>query len=205
MNRVSSLDPSRPSRRAAFWVTLLPILVVVAGLLFLLGYTLAAQPSGASSKLGAQAVGSGPAADFTLERLDGGTVQLTALRGQPVMINFWASWCVPCRDEAPTLQRTWETYKDRGAVFWGVNIWDSDANARAFVREFGITYPNLLDRDGKVAIEYGLRGVPETFFVNRQGGLASKYVGPVLNAGGGQLQLAGMDADFLSRTLDGLL
>ncbi len=204
MDRLSSLSATRPARRAAFWVTLVPILVVVAGLLFLLGYTLAGQSSG-TFRLGAQAVGSGPAADFTLERLDGGTVQLTALRGQPVMINFWASWCVPCREEAPTLQRAWETYKDRGAVFLGVNIWDSDANARAFIREFGITYPNLLDRDGKVAIEYGLRGVPETFFVNRQGSLASKYVGPVLNAGSGQLQLAGMDADFLRRTLDGLL
>ena len=204
MSDAVSVRPARPAMRIAFWVTLVPIAVIVVALLFLLGYSLANESSSGSTKLGAQVLG-GAAPDFTLERFDGGSVHLVALRGQPVMVNFWASWCVPCREEAPTLQRTWETYKDRGIVFVGVDIWDSDANARAFLREFGITYPNVIDRNGSAAIDYGLRGVPETFFVNKQGNLASKYVGPVLNAGSGQLQLAGMDAAFLSRTLEGLL
>ena len=90
-------------------------------------------------------------------------------------------------------------------VFLGINIWDTDTNARAFVREFGISYPNAFDLEGKVAIEYGLRGLPETFFVSKAGKLASKYVGPVQNSGSGLLQLGGMDAGYLVRTLDSLL
>ena len=202
MSQAFSTSRARPTTRLAFWITLAPIALIVIALLFLLGYTLANQSSGGSARLGAQSVG-GVAPDFTLERFDGGSVNLMALRGKPVMVNFWASWCVPCRDEAPTLQRTW-AYKDRGIVFVGVDVWDSDTNARAFLREFGLTYPNVMDRDGTVAIDYGLRGVPETFFINKQGNLASKYVGPVLNAGSGQPQLGGMDADYLSRTLEGL-
>ena len=200
--RAVQAERGRP--RLAFWLTASPVLAVVAALLFLLGYQLANQGAMSSAKLGAQST-TGPAHDFTLPLFEGGTVQLSGLKGQPVMVNFWASWCVPCRDEAPILERTWQQYKDRGVVFLGVDIWDTEANARAFMREFGLTYPTALDRDGKVAIDYGVRGVPETFFVDREGKLAGKYIGPVLNGGSGALQLAGMDAGYLTRTLDALL
>jgi len=90
-------------------------------------------------------------------------------------------------------------------VFLGVDIWDKESDARAFLREFGITYANVMDPSGAVAIDYGVRGVPETFFVDRAGKMASKYVGPVLNTGSGQLQLAAMDPNYLSQQLESLL
>jgi cytochrome c biogenesis protein CcmG/thiol:disulfide interchange protein DsbE len=200
--QAATSDQRRP--RLALWVTAGPAIAVVAALLFLLGYQLTNQGAVSRAKLGAQTT-AGPAHDFTLPLFEGGTVRLSSLKGRPVMVNFWASWCVPCREEAPLLEQTWQRYQDKDLAFLGVNIWDSETNARAFMREFGITYPNAIDADGKVAIDYGLHGVPETFFVDRQGRLASKYIGPVLNAGSGQLQLAGMDAGYLARTLDGLL
>jgi len=195
---------SRPRRQSRLlWLAWLPALIAVGGVVFLLGYSLATQSRAAG--LGAQSLASSPAHDFTLTSFDGGTIQLSSFQGRPVMVNFWASWCVPCRQEAPTLEQSWQTYQGRGAIFLGVNIWDKESDARGFLNEFGITYPNVMDPNGAVAIDYGLRGVPETFFVDRAGKLASKYVGPVLNEGSGQLQLSAMDPNFLSKELDGLL
>ena len=196
---------SEPRRRfpRLLWLAWLPALLAVAGLLFLLGYSMATQSKAAG--LGAQALANVPARDFRLDSFDGSKAQLSGFQGRPVMVNFWASWCVPCREEAPTLERTWQTYKDRGVVFLGVDIWDKESDARAFLKEFGITYTNAMDPNGAVAIDYGLRGVPETFFVDRGGKLTSKYVGPVLNAGSGQLQLAAMDPNYLSQQLETLL
>lgn len=118
------------------------------------------------------------APDFTLRLYSGDTIRLADLRGQPVMVSFWASWCPPCRAEAPLLERTWRAYRDRGVVFIGVNVWDSEQDARAFLREFDITYPNGPDTAGEIAIDYGLAGLPETFFVDRQGQIVRKWIGP---------------------------
>ncbi len=95
------------------------------------------------------------------------------------MINFWASWCQPCRQEAPVLERFAQEYGPRGVVFLGVNVWDSEEAARAFLAEYGLSYPNGVDSKGDAAIEYGLTGLPETFFVDREGRLVSKFIGPV--------------------------
>ncbi len=94
------------------------------------------------------------------------------------MVNFWASWCIPCEDEAAALERAARRYGDR-VQFIGVNVQDTDANARAFLRRFGVTYPNGRDASGEIAVEYGMSGVPETYFVDRNGALVRKWQGPL--------------------------
>lgn len=122
-----------------------------------------------------------PAPDFTLERLDRkGTLTLSDLRGRAVVINFWASWCGPCKDEAPFLEQAWRDHRDEGLVVVGVNFDDARSAARAFIEETGMTYPVVVDRNGKVVVDYGLTGVPETFFVDRRGRLVgTRIAGPV--------------------------
>ncbi|HUN10486.1 MAG TPA: TlpA disulfide reductase family protein [Aggregatilineales bacterium] len=118
---------------------------------------------------------SGPAPDFTLTTLDGQDVRLSDLRGQVVVINFWASWCVPCRDEAPALQAVWERYRDRGVVLLGVAWTDTERNARAFIDEFSQNYPNGLDLGTRIGELYGITGVPETFIIDQQGQVVGFY------------------------------
>lgn len=118
-----------------------------------------------------------PAADFTLPLFDGGELTLSSLKGQPVVINFWASWCPPCREEAPVLERVWRLYEERGVTFIGVDIQDTEEDARAFIREFDITYPNGRDLKGRITIDYGVGGIPVTFFIDREGLIASRWVG----------------------------
>ena len=121
-----------------------------------------------------------PAAPFTLPTFDGKTVSLVEMRGRVVVINFWASWCVPaCYDEAPSLERAWQGYRDRGVVLIGVNIQDKEEPARRFLDRFGHTFPNGPDSLGRVSIDYGVYGVPETFFVDRKGHIRFKKVGAV--------------------------
>ena len=120
-----------------------------------------------------------PAPEFTLPLFDGGQLVLAEHLGRPVVINFWASWCAPCRDEAPLLERTWRSYRDRGVQYIGVAIQETEEGGRAYLKEFGITYPNVLDRDGKVTVDYGVIGLPVTFFVNRDGIVERRWVGAV--------------------------
>jgi cytochrome c biogenesis protein CcmG/thiol:disulfide interchange protein DsbE len=118
-----------------------------------------------------------PAPPFTLTLFDGSTLALDRLRGKVVFLNFWASWCPPCRAEARLLEAAWQKYREQGVVFVGVNIQDEEESARAFLQEFGITYPNGLDRGARIAIEYGVWGLPETFFIDRDGRITYKHVG----------------------------
>lgn len=119
------------------------------------------------------------APDFQLQTFDGTTVRLSDYRGKPVVVNFWASWCVPCRDEQPVLRQLADTYRKRGVVFLGVNIQDTPYDAQQFVRQFAVNYPVVTDSKGAVFVNYGVVGVPETYLVTRQGTIAQKIVGPV--------------------------
>lgn len=132
----------------------------------------------AAGTVGVAPIQARPAPAFSVPLFLGGTFQLAEQRGTPVLINFWASWCIPCEDEAPALERAARRYGDRVA-FIGVNVQDTDANARAFLRRFGVTYPNGRDASGEVAVEYGMSGVPETYFVDRDGQLVRKWQGPL--------------------------
>ena len=119
-----------------------------------------------------------PAAAFSLTTFAGAPVSLESLRGKVVLLNFWASWCVPaCYDEAPALESTWREYKDKGVVIVGVDIQDREEAARKFIAQFGHSFPNAPDPGGKVAVDYGVYGVPETFFIDRKGRVRFKQVG----------------------------
>ena len=127
---------------------------------------------------GATVVGQ-PAKDFTIQLFGGGTLTLSELEGTPVVLNFWASWCTPCRDEAAALERTWQTYRNQGVAFVGVNIQDSDEAARAHLSEFLATYPNGPDPSGTITVDYGVIGLPVTFFIDRDGTVQRRWVGAI--------------------------
>ena len=136
---------------------------------------------------------SGRAPDFSLTMLDGQEITLSDLRGQIVVINFWASWCTPCREEAPDFELVWQQYRDQGVVVLGVAYTDVEREARAYIAEFNITYPNGLDVGTRISEDlYHITGVPETFVVDQNGDIAQVWPYPV-------------DAQELSAVLDGLL
>jgi cytochrome c biogenesis protein CcmG/thiol:disulfide interchange protein DsbE len=112
-----------------------------------------------------------------LTTFDGELFSLADQRGKVVIVNFWASWCVPCREEAPILQDVWERYRDRGVVMVGVDYLDVERDALAFIDEFGITYPNGLDMGKAISKRYRIKGVPETFIVDQNGNIVEFYVG----------------------------
>jgi cytochrome c biogenesis protein CcmG/thiol:disulfide interchange protein DsbE len=126
------------------------------------------------------------APDFALPLLDddADTVRLSALRGDVVVVNFWASWCLECRVEHSDLSLAATTYGPRGVHFYGVLYNDTPVNGRAWIREMGgQTYPALIDKGSRTAIDYGLYGVPETFVIGRDGKVAHKQIGPLTMSG----------------------
>jgi cytochrome c biogenesis protein CcmG/thiol:disulfide interchange protein DsbE len=139
---------------------------------------------------------SAPAPGFSLELLDEGTLPnplkraigpaftdrelaLEELRGTPVVLNFWASWCDPCREEAPRLRQGWARWGRRGVLFLGLDMQDIRSDARDFLREFGITYPNIRDARKDVATRYGATGIPETYFISARSRVVGHVVGVV--------------------------
>lgn len=100
---------------------------------------------------------------------------------KPVLLNIWASWCVPCRTEAPLLERFHRQYKDRVLIL-GVNVQDSQAEALRFIRQYGLTFPSVYDERGRIGIEYGYYGVPETFIINRNGIVLHRHTGELNEA-----------------------
>jgi len=122
----------------------------------------------------------GPAPDFSLTSFEGETIHLSDFRGQVVVINFWASWCPPCREEAPYLEDTWRNYKDKGVVFIGVDYVDIEPEALAYIKEFNITYINGPDLRTAISQAYNIQGVPETFFINKNGEIGHVHVGPLI-------------------------
>jgi cytochrome c biogenesis protein CcmG/thiol:disulfide interchange protein DsbE len=153
------------------WRWLIPLSAVP--LLLLLAYGFRLNPRDVPSPL----VGR-PASPFTLTTFDGQPLSLERLQGKVVVLNFWASWCTPaCYDEAPVLERSWRAWQDRGVMVVGVDIQDSVEAAQRFMRQFSLTFPNARDLTGKVSIDYGVYGVPETFFIDRRGRIRAKHVG----------------------------
>ena len=173
MNETTSV-PTRPGPPRAAYIFLAMVVVFVGFVAWGLINRNAAQPT------------SGPAPDFTLslfEGYDGGlgtsSVTLSDLRGRVVLINFWASWCIPCEQEAPHLEATWRAFKDRGVVFLGVDWVDNEADALNYLKRFDITYANGPDIGTKIGPLYRITGVPETFIVDRDGNVQFFKASPV--------------------------
>ncbi len=129
---------------------------------------------------------------FTLKTFDGGQFESSSLRGKVVMIDFWASWCPPCKAEAPGLDRVYQAYKAKGVEFVGVAIWDRDADVQEFLATVGTSFVTGKDPRGELAVEFGLTGIPEKYFINARGEIVRKFVGP-------------MDEARLSKVLDEIL
>jgi cytochrome c biogenesis protein CcmG, thiol:disulfide interchange protein DsbE len=147
----------------------------VAALLGLLVWKIVHQEKGVAGEL---AKGKRPAAPhFDLTRLDGGgKLSLASLRGKVVVLNFWASWCAPCKTEAPRLEAAWRNFQRDGVVVVGVDAQDFSGDARKFIRRHELTYPNVHDGPGNVLPKYGVTGFPETYFVGRDGRLVGERV-----------------------------
>lgn len=117
-----------------------------------------------------------------LPTLEGGTASLADFRGKPVLLNFWASWCEPCKDEAPVLRRAHKRLEAAGGTVLGVTVSDQSDDSRAFLREHDLPIPSLRDVEGALGREYGTTGVPETFAIDREGRVAAISRGSVNEA-----------------------
>ncbi len=116
--------------------------------------------------------------DFQITTLDGRELRLSDLRGSIVMVDFWSSWCPPCRAEASVLAEAYERWSELGVEFVGISIWDNEEDVLDFIKRNNIAYPNGIDGDGSIAVEFGVKGIPEKFFVNPQGEIVRKVNGP---------------------------
>ena len=172
-------------------------LLILAAFFSLLGWAIVRSGGvpagvGVNNVFGEVSIQKRPAPDFTLETLNGDSITLSDLKGKVVLVDFWASWCPPCRQEAPGLAQVYEEYQDQGVEFIGISIWDRLNDAKDYVQRFGITYPSGLDSQGTILVDYGVRGIPEKFFIDAQGQLVAKFIGP-------------SDVEGLRETLDQML
>lgn len=161
MNDSQAVPVSAPGRKSS--MVFGAAVVGLVSMLSLLGWV--------AGQKGAPPIASGNAPEFELKTFDGPTLRLSELRGQPIVLNFWASWCQPCREEAPLLQAVWQKYRDQGLLVIGVDYVDTESEALKYIKEFGITYPTGPDVGTKISHDYRITGVPETYFITREGKL----------------------------------
>ena len=172
--KVSNISPLTPVQRTIKWA----ILFFVAGVVWTFLSRMPVE----------QVAQAGPppnpkegftAPDFTLDLLEGGEITLSELQGNPVVLNLWATWCSPCREEMPAIENVYRRYKELGLTVIGLNLTsqDSEQAVYEFVQELGLTFPIALDRDGSAANRYQLMGLPTTFFIDSQGVIQSVVVG----------------------------
>lgn len=125
-----------------------------------------------------------PAPQFRLSQLDGGPLALSDFKGRVVVLNFWASWCTPCKREMPNLERVWREFKGRGVVVLGIDVQDDIEDAAAFVKALGITYPNVFDPSQDRLVAYQVTGIPTTVFIDREQRIRGRFAGGYLGESG---------------------
>ena len=185
-------EAGRPLRMAGRLVAA----AIAVSFIALLVYGLLSKATNDSIDRGIRRSGSAPAPAATLPVLERGSLgavlsprvgpalggsrlSLSQLRGVPIVLNFWASWCDPCRVEGPVLQRTWQRARSAGVLFLGLNMQDITDDAHAFTRDLGISYPSIRDRSNGVAERWGVTGLPETFFISPNGRVVGHVIGAV--------------------------
>ena len=180
-NTPGEAQSPRPPFRVRFLHGLL-LLLTAAGVLVSLVVVL--QPRSGGIALPTSLPGLAPAPsvgraapDFALQLLDGSRMTLSGLRGKPVILNFWATWCPPCRTEMPDLQAVWQEHQSEGVVIVGVDLGEDPATVQSYVSRVGVTYPIALDIDQRVGETYGTGSLPTTYFIDRNGTVRDRYTG----------------------------
>ena len=167
------------SRKIPILAVGVPLLIFV--IVLIIGMLQSGRDSGrpgVNDTLGEVDVTTDAHSDFQITTLDGRELRLSDLRGSIVMVDFWSSWCPPCRAEASVLAEAYERWSEIGVEFVGISIWDNEEDVIDFIKNHNITYPNGIDNDGSIAVEFGVKGIPEKFFVNPQGEIVRKVNGP---------------------------
>ena len=154
------------------------ILAILISLFAIFLATGLANQASATGRSGEQLIGR-KAPEFLAESINGKPVSLSNYPESPIILNFWASWCPPCRDETPHFEKIWRLYKEKDVVVIGINVQDDLNSANEYIREFDVTFVNGMDKNGRIMVDYGVTGLPVTFFLDREGMIIGRWVGSI--------------------------
>ena len=154
------------------------ILAILISLFAIFLATGLANQASATGRSGEQLIGR-KAPGFLADSINGKPVSLSNYPESPIILNFWASWCPPCRDETPHFEKIWRLYKEKDVVVIGINVQDDLNSANEYISEFDVTFVNGMDKNGRIMVDYGVTGLPVTFFLDREGMIIGRWVGSI--------------------------